>query len=82
MHLFCVQIVVQYPISIIYSTPPHTHTHTHTPVWGIDKQNTFKFTNEIQSTASGVLDKIIEKKRPFFEIFLTEPEETSCLEHL
>ena len=48
-------------IYYLFNPPPPSP-----PVWGIDMQNTFKFTNETQSTASGVLDKIIEKKRPFF----------------
>ena len=38
LHLFCVQIVVQYPISIIYSNtpPPPPPAPPRPPVWGIN----------------------------------------------
>ena len=45
------------------------------------EQNIFKLTNETQSTASAVFDKIVEKKR-VFQIYLAGREEARCLEHL
>ena len=45
----------------------------------IDGQNIFKFTNETQSIASRVLDKILEKKTVFFRYFWPNPRKPDVL---
>ena len=43
------------------------------------EQNIFKLTNETQSTASAVFDKIVEKKRVFIRYIWPDPKKPDVL---
>ena len=49
--------------------------------WIRDKQNIFKFQIRLSQQLQECLIKLL-KRKDFFQIFLTETEETRCLEHL